>query len=253
MPRSARRKSRTNIYHVVLRGINRQMIFEEPEDAYMFLKILNKFKDKSRYKIYGYCLMGNHVHLLIEEGVEELGIVMRRIGASFVYWYNTKYERNGHLFQDRFKSEVVEDYGYLLNVIRYIHQNPVKAKIVMDVSKYQWSSYSEYIGKSRIIDREFILRIIDKDEKRALGFFRDFHKEESEDSFLDIHENQRLSDREAVEVIKEICQVTHCIELQKLTKKDGRDRQIKSLKEQGLSTRQIARLTGISRGVIVKA
>jgi len=78
--------------------------------------------------------MGNHVHLLIKEETEELGVIMRRIGASYVYWYNRKYNRCGHLFQDRYKSEVVEDERYLLTVLRYIHQNLLKAGMVKDVA-----------------------------------------------------------------------------------------------------------------------
>ena len=114
MPRAARVKSKTGIYHIILRGINRQIIFEDEEDSLKFLQTLSEYKEKSKYEIYAYCLMGNHVHILIKEGKEELGIAMRRIGASYVYWYNWKYERNGHLFQDRYKSEAVEDDKYLL-------------------------------------------------------------------------------------------------------------------------------------------
>jgi len=109
MPRTGRERSKSGIYHIVLRGSNRQTIFEDEEDAIKFLETLQTYKEKSGYKIYAYCLMGNHVHLLLKEEQEELGIIMRRIGASYVYWYNWKYQRCGHLFQDRYKSEVVED------------------------------------------------------------------------------------------------------------------------------------------------
>ena len=86
--------------------------------------------------------MSNHIHLLIEEGREDLGIVFRRIGARYVYWYNRKYKRSGHLFQDRYKSEAVKNDKYLLTVLRYIHQNPIKAGIENDIRKYPWSSYN---------------------------------------------------------------------------------------------------------------
>ena len=126
MPRVAREKSKTGIYHIILRAVNRQIIFEEDEDAIKFLETLERYKETSGYEIYAYCLMGNHVHILLKEGKEDLGVTMRRIGASYVYWYNWKYERVGHLFQDRYKSEVVETEKYLLAVLRYIHQNPLK-------------------------------------------------------------------------------------------------------------------------------
>ena len=108
MPRTARKKSSTGIYHVMLRGINRQSIFEDDEDNEKFLQTIKDCKDVSEFELYGYCLMGNHVHLLLKEGKESLELVFKRIGARYVFWYNWKYRRCGHLFQDRFKSEAVE-------------------------------------------------------------------------------------------------------------------------------------------------
>ncbi|MBE6563266.1 MAG: hypothetical protein E7660_05975 [Ruminococcaceae bacterium] len=126
MPRQARIKSKSGIYHVMLRGINQQQIFEEPEDYYKFLEIVEEYKAVSEFELYAYCLMGNHIHLLIKENKEPIEQIFKRIGGKFVYWYNIKYQRVGHLFQDRFKSEPVETNDYLLTVIRYIHQNPLK-------------------------------------------------------------------------------------------------------------------------------
>jgi len=251
MPRTTREKSKSGIYHIILRGVNKQIIFEDEEDAERFIQTLADYKEKSGYKIYGYCLMGNHVHLLIKEEKEELGIVLRRIGASFVYWYNWKYDRTGHLFQDRYKSEVVEDNNYLLTVIRYIHQNPLKAGLAKEILEYKWSSYSEYLGKNRIIDCDFVLDIFNKDREKAISMFTEFHKKRNNDNCLDIKENKRLKDNEAIEIIKDICNIPHCIDLQKFEREE-RNRYLKALKEEGLSSRQIARLTGISRGIILK-
>ena len=149
MPRSARKRSASGIYHIMLRGINRQDIFHDEDDKQRFLGILKKVKETSLCEVYGYCLMGNHVHLLIREGKEALSQIMKRVGTAYAYWYNTKYERIGHLFQDRFKSENVDDDSYFLSVLRYIHQNPLKAKMVNTMSEYVWSSYESYIKKSR--------------------------------------------------------------------------------------------------------
>lgn len=112
MPRVPRIKSASGIYHIVMRGINRQIIFKEAEDSIKFIKILKKYREICAFDIYAYCLMGNHVHLLIREGYEPLGNIMRRICGSFVLWYNKKYSRVGYLFQGRFRSEVVEDESY---------------------------------------------------------------------------------------------------------------------------------------------
>ena len=125
MPRQARKRAESGIYHVMLRGINQQRIFEDEEDNQRFLQILRECKEIGGFMLLAYCLMGNHVHLLIKEGTESLEQIFKRIGGRFVYWYNVKYQRVGHLFQDRFKSEPVDTDAYLLTVIRYIHQNPV--------------------------------------------------------------------------------------------------------------------------------
>ena len=93
--------------------------------------------------------MGNHIHLLIKPEKEPLEQVFKRIGGRYVYWYNVKYQRVGHLFQDRFKSEPVEDDSYFLTVIRYIHQNPVKAGLCKNIKDYKYSSYAEYNTRGR--------------------------------------------------------------------------------------------------------
>ena len=112
MPRSARNKSSTGIYHVILRGINKKRIFEDNEDKLRFLETIRISQEASKYQVYAYCLMSNHVHLLMKEGNENLGMAFRRIGASYVYWCNWKYNRQGHLFQDRYKSEAVDTDEY---------------------------------------------------------------------------------------------------------------------------------------------
>lgn len=253
MPRAARVQSKTGIYHIILRGINRQTIFEDNEDAVKFLQTLKDYEHKSGYEIYAYCLMGNHIHILIKEGPEGLGIAMRRIGASYVYWYNWKYERIGHLFQGRYKSEVIENENYLLTVLRYIHQNPLKAGMVKTVEEYKWSSYNEYLNsKNKIINSEFILDIFNEDRNKAIELFKEFHKIENNDNCLDIDETKRLKDSEAIIIVKELCNVEYCTDIQKFNI-NKRDKHLKILKETGLSTRQIARLTGISRGIVLRA
>lgn len=252
MPRARRKKSESGIYHIILRGINRQIIFTEEEDSIKFLAVLKKYQEISGYRLYAYCLMGNHIHLLLKEGQEDLGIIMRRIGASYVFWYNWKYQRCGHLFQDRFKSEGVEDEGYFLTVLRYIHQNPIKAGIVNDIGTYKWSSYSEYIEKGVLIDTDFALNLFNNNRGKAIEGFKEFHQKKNDDTCIDMEEERRLTDEEAAKIIKETCNVSSCNEIPTMVK-DQCDRFLNTLKKNGLSTRQIARLTGISRSKILKA
>lgn len=189
--------------------------------------------------------------IALREEKEDLGITMRRIGASYVFWYNWKYERCGHLFQDRYKSEVVEDENYFLTVLRYIHQNPLKAGIVKDIREYKWSSYSEFIEKNIMVDIDFVLDLFSKDRKKAIDSFKAFHEISCDDNCLDIEEKRRIKDDKAIEIIKNICNVSHCAEIQ-ILERNKRNKYLKIIKEEGLSTRQIARLTGISRGIILK-
>ena len=108
--------------------------------------------------------MGNHIHLLIQEGTESLEQVFKRLCGRFVYWYNVKYRRVGHLFQDRFKSEPVDSDDYFFTVLRYIHQNPTKAGLCKRVDDYAYSSYMEYFNESSFVDRDDVLNLMTMDE-----------------------------------------------------------------------------------------
>ena len=244
MPRQARRKSESGIYHIMLRGINQQQIFEDEEDNLRFLETLFKYKQQCGYEIYAYCLMGNHVHILLKEGEENLTLVLKRIAGSYVYWYNWKYHRSGHLFQDRFKSEPVEDDIYFLTVIRYIHQNPIKAGICQNIDGYKFSSYNEYVNKANLIDAEFCFGIIDKEQ------FIEFNNRFNDDICLDITDGDyRLTDDEAMKIIWKFCKCKSVSDFQKFDKVK-RNYYIEKLYRQGLSIRQISRLTGLSRKIV---
>ena len=246
MPRHARKKSESGIYHIMLRGINRQVIFEDEEDNLKFLETLKNYKAISEYKIFAYCLMSNHVHLLLKVEKEDIDLIIKRIASSYVYWYNWKYKRNGHLFQDRFKSEPVEDDAYFLTVVRYIHQNPIKAGLCKNIDGYKFSSYNEYVKNPIMVDTDFCFGIIDKDQ------FIDFNVEYSQDICLEIEEeNFRLTDDEAKEIIHKISKCSTITEFQNLSI-DKRDKYLKILRNHGLSIRQISRLTGIGFNIVRK-
>ena len=257
MPRVAREKSSTGVYHVILRGHNQQPIFKEEEDAQRFLHTLEKYQKSGDYLVFAYCLMANHVHLLIKEEQTELGTIMKRIGASFVYWYNKKHERCGNLFQDRFRSEAVEDEAYFLTVLRYIHQNPVKAGLVEEPASYSWSSYREYLreylGERKMIEVDYVLGLFHPQREKAITAFREFHNTSESAPCLEVIDEKRVyKDDEAAKLIKELCSVSCCSKL-KAAGEAEMSSHLKLLKEQGLSTRQIARLTGINRRAILKA
>jgi len=245
MPRQPRQKSESGIYHIMLRGINRQIIFEDSEDQERFLDTLKKYREQCGYKVYAYCFMGNHVHLLLKEGNEDLAHSFKRIAGSYVYWYNQKYDRCGHLFQDRFRSEAITNDGHYLTVLRYIHQNPVKAGLCKKVQDYAYSSIGEYLKEPFLVDTELTYALITQDQLLQL------HSEEVVEPCLDIEEHYRVSEAEAKKIMLAVSDCTSSAEFQKLDK-TARDRCLRAMRKRGLSVRQINRLTGIARETIAK-
>lgn len=247
MPRQARKKSESGIYHIMIRGINRQIIFEDEEDSKVFLETMWLYKEEIKCKIYGYCLMKNHIHFIMGIDNEKLETFMRKFGAKYVYWYNWKYNRVGSLFQDRFKSEPIEDDKYFLTVLRYIHQNPVKAGLCTRVDRYTESSYNEYIGpkEKQLTDIDYALGILPIEE------FERYNNEKNYDKCLEAEDIYRINDNEAKKLIVKLSKCNTASEFQALSIK-RRDKFIRKLKEKGLSVRQIERLTGINRGVVQK-
>jgi len=255
MPRTARKKSSSGIYQIIMRGINRQTVLEDEEDCAQFLEALLRYKEKSGYDIYAYCLMGNHVHLLMKIGIEPLEQIMRRLCGSYVYWYNMKYQRVGNLFQDRFKSEPVKDDEYFQTVLRYIHQNPVKAGLVKHVEEYKWSSFHEYVNQANLVTINLLMGMISDDNEKRRQKFIEYINSRSEHECLDIDNEvrQRITDEEAREIIKMVCNLKNAIDLQQLDCQT-RNTYLRILKQKhNLSIRQIERITGINRGIVLKA
>ncbi|MBT9134700.1 MAG: hypothetical protein DDT38_01440 [Firmicutes bacterium] len=257
MGRTAREQSSTGIYHVMVRGINRQEIFLDQEDCLKFLEVLNKCKHDGEYVVLGYCLMVNHVHLLIKEADDSISVVMKRIGTSYAAWYNKKYRRVGHLFQDRYKSECVEDDKYLLTVVRYIHMNPVKARMVDMPENYRWSSCSAYYARHEypeaLTTTDTVLALFGSSKKYAEESFRQFMEQPTDDSCLEYDSKTRLTDRE---LQKEIEMLAGGLALSELLgfEREKLYRILRGAKSiPGTSLRQIARVTGIGLNIVVRA
>ena len=249
-------------FHVMMCGINHQNIFEEPEDYYQFIATLDRMRvhyDEEgspsgiNCAYYAYCLMSNHFHLLIREREERLGETIKRIAGSYVYYYNRKYGRDGHLFKERFKSEPVNDMSYFTTLLRYIHQNPVKAGIVEHVREYEFSSWGEYDGSVdsvfQICDTATVLR------RKPYEQLNDLMNEMLPDTVrcLDIEDSSRSrpSDDQVWQMIIEMVGVTNSSAFQVLEDKSKR-MVLKELKDKGASYRQLERLTGVGRGLIQK-
>ncbi len=245
MSRLAREISPTGLYHIVFRGVNKQHIFEEETDYLKMIHVLYELKTELSFEIYSYCFMSNHVHLLLKEkSAGEISKIMKRLLTKYAMYFNKKYQRSGALIANRYKSQPVEFDEYFLSVIRYIHQNPIKAGIADKIEDYRWSSYKEYVGgRKNIADTDFVYQLITKKE------FKQFHQAPETEVFL-VSDKMKISD-EAIRraIIKE-----QKIEPQQISTFDRarRNALLNELKGK-YSIRQLERVTGISRGIIAKA
>lgn len=245
MARNARSKSSSGYYHVLLRGVNKQDLFFDDMDREKMTECFFRFQEETEVFLTAYCLMSNHIHLLLKAG-DHLDLFVKKLASSYVFYFNRKYERVGHLFQDRFRSESVEDERYLLNVFRYILQNPWKAGICRP-EEYAWSSWKSLTGKGNDCDISILV-----DLAGGLRELKSFVLIENTDEFLDMEQSQALSDSQAAEMA---LQITGVDNLQKIAAygKEQRNMMLAQMKKAGISVRQISRLTGINRNVIQRA
>lgn len=231
----------------MMRGINKQVIFQSDADRRHFITILGECKEISGFKLHAFCLMPNHLHLLLEPaGDEPLEIIFKRIGSRYAVWYNRKYQRVGHLFQDRFRSENVETDRYYMTVLRYILQNPMKAGMESKPGTYRWSSYLAYEkGGGQLTDTAYAEKMFGGREALI-----DFVNQANDDEALDDTETHwRMTDEEAEEVFREI---TGCASAEAFMQLDKpvRKQHVQELYLAGLSVNQIAQYTDMPKSSI---
>lgn len=244
--RQARQYSQAGLYHIIYRGMNRQNIFEEDNDYIKMANIIFDLKREMKFAIYAYCFMTNHVHLLLKESnTGDISIIMKRMLTKYAGWFNRKYERSGALIANRYKSQPVEKDEYLLSLVRYIHQNPLKANLSLALSDYKWSSYPEYLNKSVLADTELILSMIDRKG------FEEFHQEEEKE----LHEVSDRIGKSEEYIRRRIIKLVNGKEPHVIgaLPKSERNEIIKQLRiNEGFTIRQIERATGVSRGIIAR-
>jgi len=177
MPRVARIVFPLMLYHIISRGNNREPVFQDREEFEKYLEICKRYKDRYGFRLYHWVLMNNHVHLVIEakEG-SSLSKIMQGINLAYTLWFNRKNKKVGHLWQDRFKSAVIEKDNYLLGCGRYIERNPLRAGLVKDPREYAWSSYRVYAyGKEDgLTDRHEIYDVMGKEPSRRQKAYREY-------------------------------------------------------------------------------
>ena len=167
--------------------------------------MLKSYETEGMIELASWCLMDNHVHLVLKAKFDQLSLAMKKLNVKFAMTYNSKEHNSGHVFQDRFKSQAIESDDYLLQVIRYVHNNPVKAGMVEKVGDYKWSSFKTYLEKdfdSVNAQMQFVMNLFSNSREQ----FVLFHEEKDDNEYLEIKEDrQKYREEKAQEIINECC------------------------------------------------
>lgn len=179
MPRAARIKFNGGIYHIIVRGISEINLFKTNREKEVYLKYIKKYQDIFQFKVYGFCLMSTHAHLIIGSNGADISKFMHGINGSYVKYFNRKHDRHGHALAERFKSKLVTSDTYLMNASLYVHRNPKDIQEYKNkIDKYKYSSIASYIQSisnevSLVpVDTSLILMQINKDTNRAKDIYR---------------------------------------------------------------------------------
>jgi REP element-mobilizing transposase RayT len=208
MARKRRIEFPNAFYHVLARGNRKQEIFLEERDYQRFLDYLRDYREKYPFNLYAYALMPNHYHLLIESLEMPLSRVMQALQLRYTVYFNKKYDKVGHLFQGRYKAILCDRDAYLLELVRYIHLNCVRANIVADPLDYPWSSHRAYLDgrQDSLIKRETVLSCFGS-RKSAISNYLDFVmrslQEGRQDRFYQVKDQRFLGEEEFIEKIEQ--------------------------------------------------
>ena len=207
MPRLARKDLNTCFLHVMVQGVNKEYIFNNDESIEKYLSIINKNKEDYDFTIIAYCIMNNHAHFLIyTENIENFGKFMQKTNLQYATMYNRKNNRCGVLFRNRYRTEGIYDERYLINCIKYIHENPVKAGKVKNCEDYKYSSYKDYITNTGLTQSQIMKQIFGKD-CNYLYLFNDINSMR----FMDINEETPEVKKEYIlDGIKEFNRTNKC-------------------------------------------
>ncbi|QCX33317.1 transposase [Caloramator sp. E03] len=179
MPRMARQKSYDSIYHVMVKSISEVPLYKDDKDKIKYLDYMKKAQEQFEFRVYSYCLMDNHAHFIIDANGADISKIMHFINYKYAMYFNKRYERSGHLFQDRFKSLIVKDDRYLFALTAYVHFNATDLKgYDKNPQDYRFSSLGIFLGEKtdefELIDDKFILSMFSLKEATARAMYKDF-------------------------------------------------------------------------------
>lgn len=247
MPRKARNSNKSCFYHAIVQGIRKEYIFEEREDILKFKELILKKLENSNIVILAYCIMNNHAHFLVyTENSQYLAKYMQKVNTSYGRYYNKKFNRVGYVFRDRYYTQEILSMKQLYNCLAYIHNNPVKANMVENVSEYKYSSYNEYLKKKEIITNESVKLLFGS----SINYEEQYmfiHKIMNNDKFVDVKE-KKIED-----FISEIKELYKC-DIRKITNNKIILKEIikKAIEQTDVSIIQLSKILKISRNTVTK-
>ncbi len=189
MPRVPRILFEGAFYHVYNRGVEKRPLFLDNRDRKTFLQILGDTVQECHLRLFAYCLMDNHFHLLLQTTLANLPEAMQKLEGQYAHYLNLRYERIGPLFQGRYKSRLVDTESYFPTLVRYIHRNPFEGGMAIHLEDYPWSSYPCYLGKLptwKWLETDWVLSQFHQDHASAKRLFKEFHQKGSTESDLQV-------------------------------------------------------------------
>ena len=245
MPRTSRIRSESGFYHVIFRGNGKQLLFESDEDRVCFLSLLKEKVLGQGISLIAWCLMSNHIHLLLDDLQNNLSHAMHALATAYARHFNDATGHVGAVFQGRFTSVPIKDNEQLLQVVRYIHDNPEKAGIA-PFREYRWSSYREYLSGAHLINDKLVLELIGGREH-----FEEFSRSERYSGYY-VRSGKRVSDEDAMLAARNVLGDVPPTDVKGI-EKARRDDALRALRQAGLTRKQIERLTGTGASVISRA
>ena len=242
-----RKISQADLYHITCRGVAKRILFECNDDRRFLGRLMRELLDEHDVELYAWCFMSNHMHMLLHADLEITSVFMRKLLSAYARYFNDKYDRVGHLFQDRFGSVAVATDAQLMATVRYIHRNPCEIP-GQSFETYIWSSYREYVRAPFISETRFVLSLFN-----SIDEFAEFHKNWQPDD-----EKQAKPKLLHLDDIDAVAQASALLGIERLTQiaaldKAARDSMLASLKEAGFPISQIARITEINRNTVQRA
>ena len=253
MSRALRVLGYSQVYHIILKGIDNQDIFYDSLDRNFFLKLFSITKANFNYCVYAYCLMTNHVHMVIKCDNSLLSKSIQSLVVRYVHYFNKKYSRTGSLFQDRFKSKNIETLKYFLEVCRYVHRNPEKAGMAL-TQNYKWSSYQEYLGIEKIINKEPLLHYFDNNLSEFINYTLTTLNDDNVEDFIEYELINKFTDEQLSSIIMEKFDIHDRSQINSFFKNKNRidlKKDLKKIKSIPWTNKtQVARVLRISRKIV---